>query len=181
MLSNVEKCTGKRKVELSLPPVDEDCRFENEKVGGPQPMKYIAAVWIHVGFVYQLLRKTGLFFVLLLLASVARAQEEKPLPMPQVTSKTTGKCVVVTHGVVQTLDSKTGWSQERFMYRAEPSATTGKKAWHLPLEQVRAGQVRRPGSLGDFNSMQEAVAACSQWLDALYTERQRVEARGKRR
>lgn len=61
-------------------------------------MKYIAAVWIHVGFVYQLLRKTGLFFVLLLLASVARAQEEKPLPMPQVTSKTTGKCVVVTHG-----------------------------------------------------------------------------------
>ena len=54
-------------------------------------MKYVAAVWIHVGFIYLLLRKTGLFFVLLLLASVARAQEEKPLPMPQVTSKTTGK------------------------------------------------------------------------------------------
>jgi len=144
-------------------------------------MKYVAAVWIHVGFIYLLLRKTGLFFVLLLLASVARAQEEKPLPMPQVTSKTTGKCVVVTHSVAQTIDSKTGSSQERFMYRAEPSATTGKKAWHLPLEQVRAGQVRRPGSLGDFNSMQEAVAGCSQWLDALYTERQRVEASEKRR
>ena len=112
-------------------------------------MKYVAAIWIHVRFVYQLLRKTGLFFVLLLLAS--------------------------------TLDSKTGSSQEHFMYRAEPSATTGKKAWHLPLEQVRAGQVRRPGSLGDFNSMQEAVAACSQWLDALDAERQRVEARENRR
>ena len=68
-------------------------------------MKYVAAAWIHVGFVYHLLRKAGLFFVLLLLASVARAQEEKPLPLPQVTGKTNGKCVVVTHGVAQTLDS----------------------------------------------------------------------------
>jgi hypothetical protein len=144
-------------------------------------MKYVAAVWIHVGFVYQLLRKAGPFFVLLLLTSVARAQEEKPLPLPQVTSKTNGRCVVVTHGVAQMLDSKTGSSRERFMYRAEPSATTGKKAWHLPLEQIRAGQVRRPGSLGDFNSMHEAVEACSQWLDALDAERQRVEAREKQR
>jgi hypothetical protein len=67
------------------------------------------------------------------------------------------------------------------MYRAEPSAMTGKKVWHLPWEQIQAGQVRRPGSLGDFNSMQEAVEACSQWLDALYAERQRVEAREKPR
>ena len=154
-------------------------------------MKKMVCICFHVAtLLHTLFRGTGVILVLLLLANRVPAQDRllastvkaQDLPMPpKITMATVPHCDVITHSVEISIDAKTGLSQEHFMFRAEPSATTKGKTWTLRKETIRAGRDLRPGALGDYDTIEEAAKVCSQWLNAVREEKQRVTAREKQR
>lgn len=94
----------------------------------------------------------AIILILLCLLAGGAFGQDVPLP-PAITATTLPRCTVATHGVQVEIDAKTGLTTERFMYRVQPSATTGKKTWR--------------GNASEYVTMDEALAKCRQFVDAV--------------